>query len=272
MSPTRPAMLVLALAAPAAADPPALKPADYVSTQAGKLPILISAPHGGTKDVPGVKPRTGDGLPGGPAGFFAVRDVGTEELAQAIAEAVEKRLRAKPYVVIARFHRKYVDANRPPEIGVEDKAARPVYDAYHDALAGYCKAVKADFGRGLLIDVHGQGFAADTVYRGTGNGKTVTLLRQRFGEKAHTGDESFFGLLAANGCKVFPADGKAKEQAGFTGGHIVQKFGSHAAYGIDAMQVEFGGDYRVRDTRAKTADRVAAAVAKYYELYLGKKD
>ena len=265
--------LALALAVPAfAADPPALKPLDYVAVQPGKIPVIISAPHGGGKDIPGAKPRTGEGLPKGPAGFFTGRDLGSEELAYQIAEAVEKKLGAKPYFVIAKFHRKYVDANRPPEIGVEDKAARPVYDAYHDTLAGYCKAVKKEFGRGLLIDVHGQAMAEDTIFRGTLNGKTVTLLRQRFGEKAHTGDQSFFGLLAANGCKVVPADGTDKEQAGFTGGHIVQKFGSHEGYGIDAIQLEFGGHYRIRDARPKAAERVAEAVAKYHELYLSKKD
>ncbi len=267
---TRIVLLTLVFVAPASADTPALKPAEFVSVQAGKLPILISAPHGGAKDVPGVAPRTGEGLTKGGAGFFAGRDTGTEELAHAIASAIEKKLGAKPYFVIAKFHRKYLDANRPPEIGVESKAARPVYDAYHDTLAGYCKDVKTEYGRGLLIDVHGQGTAKDTIFRGTQNGKTVTLLRQRFGEKAHTGEQSLFGLLAANGCKVFPADLTGKEQAGFTGGHIVQKYGSHEGYGIDAMQLEFGGDYRAREARTKTAERVTAAVAKYYELYLKK--
>jgi N-formylglutamate amidohydrolase len=264
--------LAFAFALPTFADTPALKPAEYVAVQAGKLPVLISAPHGGAKDVPGARPRTGEGLTKGGAGFFAGRDTGTEELAHAIAAAVETKLGAKPYFVIARFHRKYLDANRPPEIGLEGPAARPVYDAYHDTLAKYCKAVKTEFGRGLLIDVHGQGTAKDTIFRGTQNGKTVTLLRQRFGERAHTGEQGLFGLLAANGCKVFPADGTGKEQAGFTGGHIVQKYGSHDGYGIDAMQLEFGNDYRVKAARAKTADRVAAAVAKYHELYLSKKN
>jgi N-formylglutamate amidohydrolase len=267
---TRIVLLALGFVVPAHADTPALKPAEFVSAQAGKLPILISAPHGGAKAVPGVTPRTGEGLTRGGSGFFAGRDTGTEELAHAVAEAVEKKLGAKPYFVIAKFHRKYLDANRPPEIGVESQAARPVYDAYHDTLAKYCKAVKTEYGRGLLIDVHGQGTAKDTIFRGTQNGKTVALLRQRFGEKAHTGEQSLFGLLATNGCKVFPADLTGKEQAGFTGGHIVQKYGSHEGYGIDAVQLEFGGDYRAKEARAKTAERVTTAVAKYYELYLKK--
>src|SRR5262245_55966698 len=110
--------LALACAFPAlAADPPAFKPLDYVTFQTGKIPILISAPHGGGKDVPGATPRTGEGLAKGPSGFFTGRDLGSEELAYAIAEAVEKKFGAKPYLVVAKFHRKFIDANRPPEIG-----------------------------------------------------------------------------------------------------------------------------------------------------------
>jgi N-formylglutamate amidohydrolase len=245
--------------------------AKLVGAQPGKLPIILSAPHGGAKEVPGVPPRRGEGLVKGSKGFFTGRDTGTEELAEALAAAIEKKMGKRPYVVVARFHRRYIDANRPPEIAYESKLAKPVYDEYHAALARYCKEVKKTYGRGLLLDVHGQGTARDTVFRGTQNGKTVTLLRQRFGEQAHTAKKSFFGLLAANGCKVHPEDGAGKERAGFTGGHIVRTYGSHEGYGIDAIQLEFGGDYRAKGKREDTARKVAAAVAEYARLYLEEK-
>src|SRR5262249_49816912 len=143
----------------------------------------------------------------------------------------------------------------------------PVYEAYHQAVARYCRDVQRTFGRGLLLDVHGQGSAADTIFRGTQNGKTVTLLVQRFGVKAHDGPQSFFGLLATRGFKVHPQGG-GKEQAGFTGGYIVQTYGSHQGYGIDAIQLEFGGDYRAKDRRKETAARLAEVVAAYAKLYL----
>lgn len=260
-------LLGLTALAPAVVAQAAIKPAEFVTTQEGKLPVILSAPHGGAKDLPDVPARTGDGLEKGAAGFFAGRDTGTEELAQAISEAVEKKCGTKPYLVAARFHRKYIDANRPPQIAYQSKLAKPVYDHYRDTLAEYSKAVKKAHGAGLLLDVHGQGTAKDTVFRGTQNGQTVALLRQRFGEKAHTGPKSFFGLLAANGCTVFPPEGDEKERAGFTGGHIVRTYGGET-FGIDAIQLEFGSDYRTKEKRAETADRVAAAVAEYVRLYL----
>jgi N-formylglutamate amidohydrolase len=242
-------------------------PAGLLATQEGELPIILSAPHGGEAAVPGVLVRKGEGLPKGPAGFFTTRDVGTEQLALKMAAAIEAKMGKKPYYVVARFHRKYVDANRPSKLGYEGAKAKPVYDAYHDALNRYCRDVKKKFGRGLLLDIHGQGKAADTVFRGTKDGKTVTLLVQRFGAKAHDGPKSFSGLLAAAGLKAHPQDGE-RERAGLTGGYIVQAYGSHTAHGIDAMQLEFGGNHRTNAKVKDTADKMAGVVAAFAKLYL----
>ena len=218
-------------------------PADLVGSQRGELPIILSAPHGGTKKIPGVPERTGAGMPKGGAGFSVAFDSNTDLLLLEVAAAIQNKFGKKPYYVFARFSRRYVDANRPPEIAYEDPKAKPIYEAYHDTLALHCRDVNKAFKCGLLLDIHGQGSARDTIFRGTQNGKTVSLLRERFGEKAHTGPKSFFGILNALEMKVHPTLPDAKERAGFTGGHIVQKYGSKN-YGIDAIQLECGFDYR----------------------------
>ena len=248
------------------------KPAgsDLVTTVEGKLPVILSAPHGGTKDVLGVAPRKGTGLPTGGSGFFAGRDGGTEELAHAISDAIQKKTGKRPYLVAAKFHRKYIDANRPPDIAYEESAAKPTYDAYRGTLAAYCREVKKTYGRGLLLDVHGQGRMKDTVIRGTRDGKTVGLLIQRYGEKAHTGPDSFFGLLRANGAKVYPDNLADKDYATLSGGDIVHTYGS-GEYGIDAIQLEFGADHRDPKNLKDTASTVAAAVEKFAKLYLTDK-
>jgi hypothetical protein len=106
------------------------------------------------------------------------------------------------------------------------------------------------------------------VFRGTKNGQTVTLLRERFGEPAHTGEESLWGLLKAGGWKVHPDPHDGREQAGFTGGYIVQHYGGQQAYGIDAIQLEFGMDYRTAANRPKTAAVLADALAEFSKRYL----
>lgn len=269
------ALVLTAVAAGAFAEVPVAPPprpveiprSDLVTVQEGKFPVILSAPHGGMKDVPGVSPRKGTGLPTGGTGFFAGRDGNTEELAHAISAAIEKKVGKKPYLVAAKFHRKFIDANRPPEIAYEEEKAKPTYDAYRKTLGAYCRDVKKTYGRGLLLDVHGQGAMKDTIIRGTRDGKTVGLLIQRYGEKAHTGPDSFFGLLKAAGAKVYPDNLSDKDYATLSGGDIVGTYGS-SEYGIDAIQLEFGGEHRDTKKLKDTAEIVATAVEKFAKLYL----
>ncbi|MBN9519264.1 N-formylglutamate amidohydrolase [bacterium] len=250
-----------------AQETPASPESPFVTAHKGNFPVILSAPHGGTEDVPGVPPRRGVGIPPGTNGFFPFRDVGTEELADAIAAAVEAKTGRVPFFVSAKFHRKYLDVNRPPEFAYEHAEAKPVYDCYRGTLAAYCKEVRKKYGRGLLLDVHAQGMMPGTVMRGTADGKTVALLRQRFGEKAHTGPDSFFGLLGKGGLAVFPARLDAAEDPMFNGGHIVRTYGG-GDFGIDAIQLEFGWTLATPKAVPGTAKKVAAAVDRFHQLYL----
>ncbi len=234
----------------------------------GDLPIVVSAPHGGQLALPSVPVRTGDGLATGPSGFFTGRDTGTEELALEVVRQLERRFQGKPSYVISRVDRRYVDFNRPPEIAVEHERARVVYDQYHAALREFCRRVRKEMKYGLLIDLHGQGSSSVTVYRGTKNGLTVSGLRERFGEIAQTGPVSLFGLLKKQGWTVHPDPHDERERSGFSGGYIVQTYGSHRGGGIDAVQLEFGSRYRVPSKREQTAVELTAAIAEYVEHYL----
>jgi N-formylglutamate amidohydrolase len=251
-----------------AADAPAPKPADFVTVRKGTLPVIVSAPHGGRKKLPGVPERVGKGL----TNFYTVLDANTAELAEAFAAELEKATGKKPWVVIARFERKYADVNRSPKEGYESEEAKPYYDAYHDALAAACKAVKKEFGRGLLLDIHGNGVHPGAICRGTRNLKTVTRLKEREGMPAVRGRNSVLGRMERLGYAVVPSperdDDKAKEEPKFTGGYIVAAYGSHTEYGIDAMQLEFGTRLRTKDKYATTAKDLAEAVAAFYETYL----
>ncbi len=252
----------------ARADPPA-KPEDFVRVQKGTLPIIVSAPHGGRKVVPGVPERLGIGV----KLFATVRDTNTDVLAERFVADLEKQLGGKVWVVIARFDRKYLDVNRPRDGAYESENAKPYYDAYHNPLIAACKAVKETHGAGLLLDIHGQGEFMDSICRGTQNGKTVKLLKERYGWTAVTGRNSVLGQLERVGYKVLPkcsAAEEVKEESRFTGGHMVGTYGSHTAYAIDAIQLEFGSNYRERDIYPKTAHDLADAVAAFHDEYLKK--
>ncbi len=67
---------------------------------------------------------------------------------------------------------------------------------------------------------------------------------------------------------VYPTSTEEKEQSGFTGGYIVQTYGSHQGMPIDAYQIELGAEYRVERQRAKTAEVLSDSLADYASLYL----
>ena len=143
--------LLTLFVSPLAADEKPRIQADLLTTQKGDLPIIISAPHGGRKPIPDCPERKGKGMPM----FVVVNDMNTDELAKRVLAAIEKKMAAKPYGVIAHFERKYADVNRKLDDGVEDDKAKPYYEAYHKFLAESRAAVQKDWGRGILIDLHG---------------------------------------------------------------------------------------------------------------------
>lgn len=239
--------------------------AKYVTIQKGTLPIIISAPHGGTLAIPDVPERKGGS---GVAQFTTVRDINTDLLALQLAEVISKKLEGKPYVVVAKFSRKYIDANRPADGAYESAAAKPIYEAYHGALEKACREVKTKWGWGLLIDVHGQAVRSDAIFRGTQNGKSTTLLTQRFGPGAMTGPNGFQGMLEAKGYTILPPCSSSEKETKFNGGHIVQNYGSHTGYGIDAIQMEFGGQYSARAKLEKTTGDLAEVVSAFAKRYL----
>jgi N-formylglutamate amidohydrolase len=146
-------------------------PDKLLTVWAGTLPIILSAPHSGRQQIPGVSLRRGVGI----AQFAASRDANTDELAQKIAANMEERFGARPFLIVALFERKYVDANRPAGAAYESDKAKPYYESYRRVLRYHCERAREEWGRGLLLDIHGQGAEDEAIYRGTSN----AALRRR---------------------------------------------------------------------------------------------
>jgi N-formylglutamate amidohydrolase len=250
---------------PPAARGGAPETSKLVFVRQGGLPIILSAPHGGASALPGVPVREGVGV----AKFAKARDGNTAELTERLAAEIERALGGRPYVVLARFGRKFLDVNRPPSGAYESDKARPYYEAYHQALEGACREVQKEWGRGLLLDIHGQKGYPDALVRGTQNGKTVTLLRQRHGPAALSGPHSVLGHLEKAGYQILPRPGSRDEEPPrYRGGYIVQTYGSHQGHGIDAIQLEFGTRYREKGRLGRTAKDLAEAVRVFYRHYV----
>jgi len=254
----RRAVLLLALAAFAPAFAAAYDAAAMVDSSVGTMPLILTVPHDGNEPL-GTTPARKKGV--------FVRDENTRETAEAVARALEARTGKRPYIVIAKAARKYVDPNRPEDEALESPEALPAYRAYHDRVAAYVAEVKAKYpGAGLLVDVHGQKAEPDAVLRGTRAGLTTKRLVDRFGTKAIQGGDSLIGLLAAKGYKVYPAVDAASltEMQGYTGGFTVFHYGSQNAAGIDAIQLELGRNLR---NSARFAEDLAEALVKFMDKY-----
>ncbi len=239
-------------------------PADLLTVWSGMLPIILAAPHGGRVSLPGVPRRRGVGV----AQFTAERDNNTAELAEAVGVKIDQRLGARPFLVIAHFERKYLDANRPESSAYESAAAKPYYDAYHRAVATAAERIRSRWGEGLLLDVHGQGAEPDAIFRGTDNGKSVAALQQRHGAAAIGGPNSILGQLASKGYKILPDTAGVERERRYTGGYTTRTYGSHRGSKIDAIQLELGSNLRARRNFERTANDLAEAIEKFARAFL----
>ena len=125
-----------------------------------------------------------------------------------------------PYVVIAQYHRRYLDANRSRDCAFEHPDAAPFYDEYHATVRAFADEIRTENGGlGLLFDIHGTaGIAGDpaVIFLGTANGETVARLLAA-DPQALWRRRSLRGYLEAAGHGVSPS------AAGHTGSSRAQR-------------------------------------------------
>jgi N-formylglutamate amidohydrolase len=210
-----------------------------VSSHRGTLPVLLTCPHDGKID-PGVAERTGRGSSCPP--LNKRRDLHTRQITEGIAQAVLDAVGEAPYVVIAEFHRRYIDANRSPDCAYDDPKAKPYYDEYHTTIRNFVREIRAESGGlGLLVDIHGTDDAPSDIFLGTGDGSTIARLLQ-VDSQAMWRRRSLRAFLEAAGYTVSPQKPNVPEP--LPGGFTVRTYGSSNADGVDAIQVEIGSRLR----------------------------
>src|SRR5918995_7458276 len=209
-----------------------------VSRHEGTLPVLLTCSHGGDEMPPGVPERERANSPRDCPVFNDDSDLHTREVTTGIAQRLLDLTGEAPSVVIADYHRRYIDANRSPECAFEPvpaPKARRFYDEYHNTVRQFIADIRAENGGlGLLFDIHGTGGLEETpadLYLGTVNGRTVARLL-RADPQAMRRRRSLHGLLEAAGYAV------VTEAPQLIGGHTVRTYGSHNADGLDAIQIE----------------------------------
>ena len=243
---------------------------DYVEFREGNYPLLLIAPHGGD-----LKPQ-----------WINDRDcensvVTQDQYTLGIALQLEQELRAlgiQPYVVLAKIHRIKIDLNRSLETShCEDDSSNDLWQLFHSQIKHYRDAIIEEFGRGLVIDIHGHGHPNQRIE--LGYLLTSEQLRDLRQQDAYTlpentsinslvenhpeqlslsdivfGDQALGSMLSSRG---FPTVPSAQDPAPlatepfFSGGTNTKLYGSRSLNGVDAIQLELNR----QGLRETSADR-----------------
>jgi N-formylglutamate amidohydrolase len=245
---------------------------NLVSRHQGTLPVILSCPHGGDEKPEGVPERAGSDPDCRP--ISKKRDNHTREITTRVAQRILDIFGEAPYVVIAEFHRKYIDANRERKCAYEVPAAQKFYDEYHNTLRRFVDDIRAETGGvGLLFDIHGTLVIAEDeadLYLGTDNKKTVARLLQ-FDPQALWRHRSLRGYLGpeAAGYIISPKRPDIPENKEVDGGHTVKTYGSSKPDGVDAIQFEIASTLRDdRDKRAALIENLAYAFGNFAARYI----
>jgi hypothetical protein len=121
----------------------------YIEYIPGDLPIIISAPHGGTLNAAELPDRT--------FGTFAT-DLNTQELARSISDSLFALTQKRPHIIICRLARVKLDANREiVEAAQGNRLAQRAWYEWHAYIRAAEDRVTTLSGRGLYMDLHGHG-------------------------------------------------------------------------------------------------------------------
>jgi N-formylglutamate amidohydrolase len=248
-----------------------------VQQHRGTLPVILTAPHGGSTKPAQVSLRKETETPAG-CDFETNRDNETASITAAVAQKLLDLTGLSPYVVIAQFHRRYIDANRSEACAFTDQDALPFYREYHARIvAAVTEVLCQNQGRGFLFDIHGtQVIASDQadIYLGTANGASLPAgfdrrnlfmqhgLHGQLAAARHPTGEGGEGPVFSY--RVSPADASVPETSAVSGGFTIQHYGTT----INCIQVEIAAT--VRDdpaTRELFIGDLALAVVNFVRRY-----
>lgn len=254
----------------------------FVKRHQGTMPIVLTCPHDGTEAPPGVTERTEDNNPPACGAFKVARDTNAADVTERVAQRILEATGLSPYVVIAGFRRRFIDANREPGCAfVHDEgedAAAAIYDEYHDTIKGFVRELLTENdGRGFLFDIHGTrvlaGDPAD-LYLGTDNGGS---LSRGFAREHLFARHGLHGLLTAvrrptltppDGpvfqYTVSPANVDATENPAVDGGFTVRNQSAQ----MNCVQIEIAEPLREDETRRGIlVEDLAAAIPNFVRRY-----
>ena len=258
----------------------------YIEYIAGDLPVILSAPHGGSLRPDEIPDRTYG---------TTVTDLHTAELARAVDSALVRLTGKHAHVVMVRLHRTKLDANREITEGAQgDAEAEQAWREFHGFLNDAKEAVNRRYTGGLYIDLHGHGHtiqrlelgylldadelghpddSLDTqpAYEVLSSIRTLSVRSPLSFSELLRGPSSLGALLEAEGYPAVPShttpDPGTDEY--FAGGFNTFVHGCRVGGVICGVQIE-SNRIGVRDTdenRRRFGSAMAQVIARYLELH-----
>ena len=242
---------------------------DYTIFKTGNIPLLIIAPHGGDLKPQWLDDRNCENSK-------IVQDRYTLEIALQIEQELNT-LGFQPFLVLSKMHRIKIDLNRSLETALcKDKSAMPLWMVFHNQIDIFQNEISSSYGRGLIIDLHGQSHPEERIELGyLLNGSMLRDLEQNATDYSNqvsiknlisnhpnqtsfqqllVGENSLGTLLSEQDFAAVPSQSDQaplESQLFFSGGHNTINYGSRDSGTIDAIQVELN---RV-GLRAESDDR-----------------
>lgn len=259
----------------------------YVEYRAGDLPIILSAPHGGSLAPASIPDRTLG---------TTTADAHTIDLVTLLAQALARTSGGTPHVVICHLRRSKVDVNREiVEAAQGNPEAGQAWTEYHAFIEAASAAAVSAAGHGFYVDIHGHAHPAARVELGyllnaTELARTDDELNdgtvaprssiRAIADEADApfavvlrGPGSIGALLAARGYPAVPSPAVPSPGTDpyYAGGYSTDRHGSAHGGRVSAVQVEspFPG---VRDTaanRAAYAEALAEAIRTFLVTHAG---
>lgn len=263
---------------------------NYIKYLQGTIPIIISAPHGGT-----LKP---DHIPNRTYGKKG-RDKYTDLLTQDIALEFYKQTGKYPYVIILELARKKLDANREiKEAAQGNQEAIKIYNTFHSTIQKSIEEVNQKFNKGLYINLHGHSHPNSYIefgyllhndilklsdkeikkYQELSSIKNLSKISKEPFIEQLKGENSLSGLMLKKGYKSIPSQEipYALDDKYFKGAYNTKKYGSYYGGNINGIQVEFPriGFRDTEENRQKLAKDFVNSIVEFmkihYHLYLIK--
>lgn len=245
-------------AAPAAPD-------KYIEYLPGTMPLILEVPHDGIEAYPGVAERVN---PKGFPAFRKGRDENTAELALKMQAFFQEKTGKKPYVVIMKLARKWVDVNREEERGVEHEKTALVHRLYYAKLQEAKNEVISRFGKGLMLNIHSSNTWQHDLYFGSGGMRAVKPLLKRSGMNAYTGEFSIQQSLSNKGYEI-PGYKNIPSEQGPTGNVNRALTWIDKDSKLDAIEIEINGKKHLEtpENLAKFSEDFSEAVLVFLKKY-----